>query len=69
MEEWKTYNVLRQGARYIVRSRHPELTDEQVEKVLDKLFEICSRYKDSTELTGCIYANMRKAVKEVVGHG
>jgi len=67
LEEWKTYNVLREGARSIVRSRKPDLTPAEMEQVLDKLFEVCAEYKDPTELTACIYNNLERVAREVTG--
>lgn len=69
MEAFKTYNVLREGARKIVKSVAPTLSDQQVETVLDRLFEICKDYKDVEDLTGCIYTNVRRVLEEVSVRG
>ena len=66
LEEWKSYNVVRLGARSLVRSLRPELTGEELELVLDRLFEICADKRETTELTECIYANLERAYREAL---
>lgn len=70
MESYKAYNVVREGARNIVRSQRPDLTLDEVEKVLDKLFnEVCAQYHDVEELTACIFRNAFRVAVEVTGRG
>jgi len=64
MEEWKTYNILRRTAIQMVKEAYPHLTDEQVSKVVDRLFEIC-REHDVTRFTACIQTNLPRVVSEL----
>jgi len=64
MEEWKTYNILRRAAIQMVKEAYPNLTDEQVSRVVDRLFEIC-RDHDVTKLTACIQNNLARVVAEL----
>lgn len=65
LEGWKAYNVMRLGARSLVKSKRPDLTDEEVEKVLDRLFEVCAEHREPSDLTACIYANLERVCGEV----
>jgi len=68
MESWKAHHVLKEGARTIVKSARPDLTDEELDKVLDKLFTVCAKHKENVDdLTACVYSNMRQVAKEVSG--
>lgn len=69
MEGWKAYNVMREGARNIVRSARPDLTNEELEEVLDRLFTVCKEHRDPSDLTACIYANLETVCREVTGRG
>ena len=69
MEAWKTYNVMREGARTIVRSARPDLTNAEMEEVLDQLFTVCAEHRDPDDLTACIYANVERVCREVTGRG
>ena len=64
VEDWKTYNILRRAAIQMVKETYPNLTDEQVSKVVDRLFKIC-RYRDVTKLTACIQNNLARMVAEL----
>ena len=69
MEEWKAYNVMREGARTIVRSARPDLKHEELEEVLDRLFTVCAEHRYPSDLTACIYANVERVCREVTGRG
>jgi len=64
MEEWKTYNILRRAAVQMVKEAYPNLTDEQVSRAVDRLFEIC-REQDVTRFTACIQKNLARVVAEL----
>jgi len=48
----------------MIKEAYPNLTDEQVSKVVDRLFEIC-REHDVTRFTACIQTNLPRVVAEL----
>jgi len=48
----------------MVKEAYPNLTDEQVSRAVDRLFEIC-REQDVTRFTACIQKNLARVVAEL----